>query len=71
MKEKFRDNPAYMTSEIALNKKGYFSVDDIYNDVKHQCRPQPTKEFVKKHLDLMCEYGWIGKTSMYYFSVND
>lgn len=68
----FKDNPSYVVSEAALDRKGHFSVDDILQSVK-QMSPSINvdRDFVIKKLDSMCEVGMIGSTSMYYFSKND
>lgn len=71
MKELFKNNPSYVVSEAALEKKGHFSADDIIQSVKLMgANINADKAFVIKKLDAMCEFGLIGKTSMYYFSVN-
>lgn len=71
MKELFKNNPSYVVSEAALEKTGHFSADDIVQSIK-SIKPDINADeaFVIKKLDSMCEFGLIGKTSMYYFSVN-
>lgn len=68
----FKDNPSYVVSEAALDRKGHFLVDDILEDVKKSApHLKVDKDFVIKKLNTMCEVGMIGSTSMYYFSRND
>lgn len=68
----FKDNPSYIVSEAALDKKGHFLADDILEEVKNLApHLMVDKDFVIKKLDSMCEVGMIGSTSMYYFSRND
>ena len=68
----FKDNPSYVISEAALDKKGHFSANDILEDVKKSApHLKVDKDFVIKKLDSMCEVGMIGSTSIYYFSRND
>ena len=68
----FKDNPSYIVSEAALDRKGHFLVDDILKDVKKSApNLNIDRDFVIKKLNTMCEVGMIGSTSMYYFSRDD
>lgn len=68
----FKNNPSYIVSEAALDKKGHFLADDILEEVKKSSpHLNIDRDFVIKKLDSMCEVGMIGSTSMYYFSRND
>lgn len=68
----FKDNPSYVVSEAALDRKGHFLADDILEEVKKSApHLDIDRDFVIKKLNSMCEVGMIGSTSMYYFSRND
>lgn len=76
MEDIFQNNPSYVISEAALGQKGRFSVDVILKSVKDRIikyfnnSVQELTHFIVRQLDIMCEFGLIGKTSLYYFSMN-
>ena len=65
---------SYIISDAILNQEGKFLDKDIVNKVKLEVEDQfETEEelikYVVKKLDTMCEYGLLGRTELYYFSV--
>ena len=76
MDELFKNNPSYVVSEAALEKKEHFSINEILDAVKDRIIKyfnnslEALKRFITEQLDAMCEFGLIGKTSLYYFPVN-
>lgn len=65
---------SFVVSEAILNQEGKFTVKDILDKVRNIIRDQfdtidnLTKYIIKK-LNSMCDYGLIGRTDVYYFSI--
>lgn len=76
MEELFKNNPSYVVSEEVLKQKKHFSVKEILDSVKDRIliyfknSIEALRQFIIEQLDIMCEFGLIGKTSLYYFSIN-
>lgn len=66
--------PSFVVSEAILNQEGKFTVKDILDKVRDIIQEQfdtidnLTKYIIKK-LNSMCDYGLIGRTDVYYFSI--
>lgn len=63
-----------IVSETILNQEGKFTIKDIFDKVKPMVStqfetPDKLETYISRKLNSMCDYGLIGKTSMYYFSV--
>ena len=65
------DAKSKIVSQIILEQKGRFTVEDIVKSVVQQIKESVDniRLYILKKLESMCEYGLIGKTDIYYFSV--
>ena len=65
---------SFIVSEIILNQEGKFTVKDILDRAKPRIGNQfetsdKLERYIIGKLDSMCDYGLIGKTTVYYFSI--
>lgn len=65
---------SFIVSETILNQEGKFTMKDILDKVKpivsNQFEtPDKLETYIIKKLNSMCDYGLVGKTSVYYFSL--
>lgn len=66
--------PGFVVSEIILEQDGRFTIKDIIDKVRDKIESlfssiDKLKDYVLNKLNSMCEYGLIGKTDAYYFSI--
>ncbi len=66
--------PSFVVSEAILNQEGKFTVKDILDKVKTIILDQfdtidTLKRYIIEKLNSMCDYGLIGRTDVYYFSI--
>ncbi|VTS73484.1 hypothetical protein [Streptococcus australis] len=66
--------PSFVVSEVILNQEGKFTVKDILDKVKTIILDQfdtidTLKRYIIEKLNSMCDYGLIGRTDVYYFSI--
>lgn len=65
---------SFVVSEIILNQEGKFTIKDILDKVKNIIIDQfetidTLKKYIVEKLNSMCDYGLIGRTDIYYFSI--
>ena len=65
---------SFIVSEVILNQEGKFTKEDILNEISDRLTENPSNlkeidQYIVKKLNTMCDYGLIGKTSIYYFSI--
>ncbi len=65
---------SFIVSKVILNQEGKFTKEDILNEVSDRLTENPSNlkeidQYIVKKLNTMCDYGLIGKTSIYYFSI--
>lgn len=65
---------SFIVADLILDQQGKFTVEDILNKVekkneKNKISTENLKEYVVNKLNSMSEYGLIGRTNIYYFSV--
>ena len=58
-------------ADVILEQQGKFTIEDILNEVRKRIKTpiENLKEYIVNKLNSMCEYGLIGRTNVYYFSV--
>lgn len=58
-------------ADVILEQQGKFTIEDILNEVRKRIKTsiENLKEYIVNKLNSMCEYGLIGRTNIYYFSV--
>lgn len=58
-----------VVSEVILDQKGKFTIVDIINQVNARLTSaiENLKNYIIDKLNLMCEYGLVGRTDIYYF----
>lgn len=66
--------PSFVVSEAILNQEGKFTVKDILDKVRTIILDQfdtidTLKRYIIEKLNSMCDYGLIGRTDVYYFSI--
>ncbi|MGP1489267.1 MAG: hypothetical protein ACTTIX_08665 [Peptoanaerobacter stomatis] len=66
--------PSFVVSEAILNQEGKFTVKDILDKVRTIIIDKfdtidTLKRYIIEKLNSMCDYGLIGKTDVYYFSI--
>ncbi|MDY3121735.1 hypothetical protein [Suipraeoptans intestinalis] len=66
--------PSFVVSEAILNQEGKFTVKDILDKVRNIILDQfdtidTLKRYIIEKLNSMCDYGLIGRTDVYYFSI--
>jgi len=66
--------PSFVVSEVILNQEGKFTVKDILDKVRNIILDQfntidNLKRYIIEKLNSMCDYGLIGRTDVYYFSI--
>ena len=66
--------PSFVVSEAILNQEGKFTVRDILDKVRTIILDQfdtidTLKRYIIEKLNSMCDYGLIGRTDVYYFSI--
>lgn len=66
--------PGFVVSEIILEQEDKFTVKDILDKVKDKIQNMfetidKLKSYIIDKLNSMCEYGLVGKTDLYYFSI--
>lgn len=74
MKNITSQRPSFVVSEAILNQEGKFTVKDILDKVKTIILDQfdtidTLKRYIIEKLNSMCDYGLIGRTDVYYFSI--
>mgnify|MGYP000878179388 FL=1 len=74
MKNITSQRPSFVISEAILNQEGKFTVKDILDKVKTIILDQfdtidTLKRYIIEKLNSMCDYGLIGRTDVYYFSI--
>lgn len=68
---------SFVVADVILEQQGKFTIEDILNEVRKKIEKNKTsienlkelKEYIVNKLNSMCEYGLIGRTNIYYFSV--
>lgn len=65
---------SFVVSEAILNQEGKFTVKDILDEVRTIILDQfdtidTLERYIIKKLNSMCDYGLIGRTNVYYFSI--
>ena len=65
---------SFIVADLILDQQGKFTVEDILNKAekkneKNKISTENLKEYVVNKLNSMSEYGLIGRTNIYYFSV--
>lgn len=74
MENMISKRPSFVISEAILNQEGKFTVKDILDKVRTIILDQfdtidTLERYIIKKLNSMCDYGLIGRTNVYYFSV--
>ena len=74
MEKATNQKASFIVSETILNQEGKFTIKDILDKVKSIISDQfrtldDLKRYIIEKLNSMCDYGLVGKTDMYYFSV--
>ena len=61
----------FVEADVILEQQGKFTIEDILNKVRKRIKTsiENLKEYIVNKLNSMCEYGLIGRTNVYYFSV--
>ena len=57
-----------IVSNIILKQKGEFLLKDIIEELRKQNK-EIEENYIISKLNLMCDYGLIGCTDVYYFSI--
>lgn len=62
---------SFVVADVILEQQGKFTIEDILNEVRKRIKTsiENLKEYIVNKLNSMCEYGLIGRTNIYYFSV--
>lgn len=65
---------SYVVSDTVLKQIGKFTLTDILDIVGDKIRNQFKSDeemvkYVKNKLNAICEFGLVGRTSIYYFSI--
>ena len=62
---------SFVVADVILEQQGKFTIEDILNKVRKRIETslENLKEYIVNKLNSMCEYGLIGRTNVYYFSV--
>ena len=65
---------SFVVADVILEQQGKFTFEDILNEVRKRIEKNKTsienlKEYIVNKLNSMSEYGLIGRTNIYYFSV--
>ena len=62
---------SFVVADVILEQQGKFTIEDILNKVRKRIKTsiENLKEYIVNKLNSMCEYGLIGRTNIYYFSV--
>ena len=62
---------SFVVADVILEQQGKFTIEDILNKVRKRIKTsiENLKEYIVNKLNSMCEYGLIGRTNVYYFSV--
>lgn len=66
--------PGFVVSDAILTREGMFTVEDIMNSVKEVLSQffsssQEILSYITNKLNSMCDFGLIGRTDFYYFSL--
>ena len=74
MENMISKRPSFVVSEAILNQEGKFAVKDILDEVRTIILDQfdtidTLERYIIKKLNSMCDYGLIGRTNVYYFSI--
>lgn len=74
MRKTINQRVSFIVSEIILNQEGKFTLKDILDKVKPKISnqfetPDKLERYISGKLNSMCDYGLIGRTTMYYFSI--
>ena len=64
---------SFVVADVILEQQGKFTIEDILNEVRKRIKTsiENLKEYIVNKLNSMCEYGLIGRTNIYYFSVQE
>ena len=62
---------SFVVADVILEQQGKFTIEDILNKVRKRIKTsiEKLKEYIVNKLNSMCEYGLMGRTNVYYFSV--
>ena len=62
---------SFEVADVSLEQQGKVTIEDILNKVRKRIKTsiENLKEYIVNKLNSMCEYGLIGRTNVYYFSV--
>ena len=62
---------SFVVADVILEQQVKFTIEDILNEVRKRIKTsiENLKEYIVNKLNSMCEYGLIGRTNVYYFSV--
>lgn len=68
------ERACYVVSDNILARKGKFNINDIIKDTEEKIKGQFNSreemiDYIKYKLNSMLEFGLIGATSIYYFSI--
>lgn len=74
MEKATNQKASFIVSETILNQEGKFTIKDILDKVKSIISDQfrtldDLKRYIIEKLNSMCDYGLVGKTDVYYFSI--
>lgn len=74
MNDNVYDRASYVVSDVILKQVGIFTLKDILDIVSSKIESQfesvkKMTDYVINKLNSMCEFGLIGRTSIYYFSI--
>lgn len=72
--KKTNQNASLVVSETILNQEGKFTIKDILDKVESIIIDQfetieNLKKYIVEKLNSMCDYGLVGRTDVYYFSI--
>ena len=62
---------SFVVADVILEQQEKFTIEDRLNKVRKRIKTsiENLKEYIVNKLNSMCEYGLIGRTNVYYFSV--
>ena len=69
-----KETPGGIVVNEVLKMKGKFTKNDILDTVvpkikKHFSNIEEMEKYTSRKIDTICEYGLLGKTNIYYFSL--
>lgn len=69
-----KETPGGIILNEVLKMQGKFTLNDILDTVvpkikKHFSNIEEMEKYTSRKIDTICEYGLLGKTNIYYFSL--